>query len=225
MESALCRAATGAAIKKRQLYTTNHEVAFFPRAFVAITTKAVPFSGGPVGDRLLILRLSRRDEFAPEGKLLRRVLQASPRIWGGLLTQLNRDIQALRAQPEAPDVAFRLADWAGLAVRLDPEAQALLPRLQDEQALAILAHSPLPAVIDSWLEGGNRGEWLTSSQLYHAWQPVATGLDEEIGSSPRSLGKQLGNYWQALTRLFPCERKDGGNRGYIYRFEPRESGE
>ncbi len=225
LEAALCRAATGAAIKKRELYTTNREVTFFPRAFVAITTKGIPFSDGPLGDRLLILRLSRREQYIPEGELLRRVLRARAGIWGGLLVQLNHDVSALRSQPESPTVSFRLADWAGLTLRIAPESGRLFPRLQDEQAAAILAHSPLPAVVELWLEGGGGGCWLTARQLYHEWQQIAATLNEDIGSSPRSLAKQLGNYWQALTRVLPCQRKDGGNRGYLYRFEKRAKGD
>jgi hypothetical protein len=223
LANALCRASTGAAIKKRELYTTNREVVFFPRAFVALTSKHLPFHEETVGDRLLVLRLARREEFLGEGEVIRRVLRERPRIWAGLLRQLNRDVGALTAQPSPPPVKFRLADWAGLAVRLEPTTADLLPKLEDEQANTILVNSSLPPVIDAWLQAGGKAEWLPARQLFAEWQPIAEQLNEHIGRTARGLAQRLSDAFPALSRIYDCGRRDGGEAGLLYRFQGRRS--
>jgi len=65
LEDKLAVTATGHAIRLRRLYTTNEEALYWPRCFIALTSRTPQFRRPDVADRLLILSMAQRSMFAP----------------------------------------------------------------------------------------------------------------------------------------------------------------
>jgi hypothetical protein len=222
----LNRVATGEQIVKRKLYHTNEKETYIPKCFIGMSSIFPPFSESSVADRMIILRMARRTRNQPEGKLLESILKNRNRILGGLLLQLNKDVRALK-ESEAPEVTFRMADWAGIALRIEPEAVNILNGLRNEQSIVVLNNSSLPGILKIWLESdrpnsaisARKWEWLTITQLFVELKPIADSLGEVFFRTPRGLAQHLRCIWSFLEQMFSCQRTNKGKEGYIYKFE------
>ena len=69
----LSSAATGGEIPRRKLYTTNELATYFPRCFIAMTSRLHRFKREDVADRLLILTVDRLNSFRSEEEMLTEV--------------------------------------------------------------------------------------------------------------------------------------------------------
>ncbi|MAH48851.1 hypothetical protein CMI37_23695 [Candidatus Pacearchaeota archaeon] len=215
----LKRAATGQTISLRKLYTTNTQVSFTPRCFVAFTSINPPIDDSALAERLIILRLKKRPSKTPESKLLRMVKGLRDRMWDGLILELNALIPKLLEPP--PDSTFRMADWASLIERIEgrDKVEPLLQGLTTFQDEALLEDSPLPAIIEEWQSG--KDVWLTPAQLYGEWST----LSQEGGlyfpfKNARSLAMHLTNVRHNLARVFGLDWEKSIKRGskVVYRF-------
>jgi len=215
----LKRAATGQTITLRKLYTTNSKASFTPRCFVAFTSINPPIGDGAIAERMVILRLKKRDSQTPESRLLRTVGDNRNKLWGGLLHELNKCIPKVRTQ--ASDTTFRMADWASLVERIagQERTKPILRGLTSFQDEALLADSPLPAIIDEWKE--QREEWLAPAQLHSIWANLASGRGLHYPfRSTQGLSNHLASVRGNLARVFGLEwqKTTGRGKSIVYHF-------
>jgi len=106
----LCRAVTGEAIERRQLYTDAESFFFAYRRPIIVNGVGLPTHRADFLDRCIPLHLRRLDAFASQVDLEAGFKAAVPGILGGLLNLL---VVTLRLLPETPlPTNFRQADFA-----------------------------------------------------------------------------------------------------------------
>jgi len=214
----LKRASTGQTITLRKLYTTNTQISFTPRCFVAFTSINPPIEDSALAERLIILRLKKLENAVPESALIRTTLEQRDKLMGGLIKELNALIHNVLEMPH--DSTFRMADWASFAERvLNKRVVDSLTRglthFQDEM---LLVDSPIPAILEVWTEG--RGKWLTANDLLKLWHPIIETRDIYFPfTKPNGLGKHLGSIKHNLARIYGVKfERSGHGKLAVYNF-------
>jgi hypothetical protein len=213
----LKRASTGQVISLRKLYTTNSQVSFTPRCFVAFTSINPPVEDSALAERLIILRLKKLEKKIPESALLRTIAGQRDRLWGGLINELNTLIPRVLERP--CESTFRMADWASFAERAigKENVEPLLQGLTSFQDDALLGDSPIPAILDEW--AARRGEWVSAAELYEEWKDLADSNHLYFPfKSPRGLAMHLSSMKHNLTRVygFKSEKRGHGRQTDYY---------
>lgn len=224
----LAQAATGQRIEKRELYTTNRLVRYYPRCFLSLNSREPKFKRPDVVDRLLLFRVQRLEKFASEARLLGKISKFRNELWSEMLIDLNQIVAALKADDEPFLSQHRMADWAELGWRIAKTQDAgdyfieLLGRMDVEQSLFVLEDDPIFICLDIWLATPkNRGREVTASILYSDFQLIA----EEEGipftfKSARSFGMHLRSILSNLEEFFDIEAEKT-NR-WCYKFRPKK---
>ena len=115
----LAQQGTGAAIRRRVLYTTNEEIRYIPTCWIALTSKTPSFLNGrdDVLDRTLIFQTTRLRFNTPEHELLDRIERYRDILWSELLQELNEIVAYFRHADEHPSsISFRMADFAAFCL-------------------------------------------------------------------------------------------------------------
>jgi DNA primase len=114
----LAHTATGKMIQKRELYTTNKNVRFFPKCFLSLNAREPKFKRDDVVDRLLLFRVERLSSFRSEQSIITDILTHRNQLWSEYLNDLNSIVAALAQDSETFTSKHRMADWAELAWRI-----------------------------------------------------------------------------------------------------------
>jgi hypothetical protein len=205
----LAQLATGVSFKRRKYYTTNQEVEFQPRCFVALTSRTPKFIEGrdDVLDRTLVLQTERRKQFDPEEAQLRRVSSNRNLLWTELLRNLNKIVEALKEREgEIMDIRFRMADFAAFAIRAarsdgqEAMARKILEKMEARRADLLLAKEPIAICLAEWLvDPKNQGRAVTGGDLYSELGQIAKFNDFAWPyQSAQALGQRL---YHILTNL------------------------
>lgn len=118
LNDALARIATGQIIKKRKLFTTNHELEFEVKCFVALTSRTPQFTRDDVADRLICIYLERYELFTDENNLCRETLAKRDEIMSHMIYKIQNYIKKLyEARDITFSVDFRMADFAVFALK------------------------------------------------------------------------------------------------------------
>jgi hypothetical protein len=230
LEDKLAVTATGQAIRLRRLYTTNEEALYWPRCFLALTSRTPRFRRADVADRLLPFSLARLHDFAPEPVLLGEILNNRGALWGELLEALNRVVAVLRQGIPNYTGSFRLADWAALAVvigeaiGMGSEIPRLLGAVQGAQHEFATEEDLCASALSRWLRNpGNIGRWVKADELNKELSSPAVwqGLPWPYANG-RALAQHLEALWSALEQRFGGKRVPGQGGVYRYAFARRE---
>jgi len=211
----LSQAATGQRIEKRELYTTNRLVRYFPRCFLSLNSREPKFRRDDVVDRLLLFRVERLEKFKSEAKLLNMIHDNRNELWSELLLDLNQIVAAIKKDTEPFLSEHRMADWAELGWRIAKTQDSgdhfvkLLEKMDREQSEFLLEDHPIFQCIDGLLAGGAKLEDLTSSDLYQKLKKYAEEEDIDFAfiKSSRSLGQHLNNILSNLNEFFEITRE------------------
>ncbi|MBC8229828.1 hypothetical protein H8E77_09800 [bacterium] len=221
----LSHTATGKMIQKRELYTTNKNVRFFPKCFLSLNAREPKFKRDDVVDRLLLFRVERLPSFRSEQSILNDIIAHRDELWSELMNELN-DIVAALAQDNEPFTSqHRMADFATLAWRIaksigqGDEFIWLLEKMDKEQSTFLLEEDPLFLCLDVWLANpNNRGREVTASELFNDFQIIAE--KEKISfdfKNVQSLGMHLRNILSNLAEFFDINSAKKKNRwGYTF---------
>lgn len=118
LNDTLARIATGQIIKKRKLFTTNHELEFEVKCFVALTSRTPQFTRDDVADRLICVYLERYELFTDENNLCRETLAKRNEIMSHMIYKIQDYIKKLYETKDITfSVDFRMADFAVFALK------------------------------------------------------------------------------------------------------------
>ena len=206
----VCRYVTEGEFPKRKLYSDDEEIAIKPDSFLAVASKnPSSFRREDTVDRLLVLRLDRRTEFARVSKLKEMIANERPKLLGEYLYYVNKIVAAIRdgAYDEAVIETHRMADFAAFLRVVgtvlgwpDDETQEVLDSLQNERDAFGGEEDPLAELIHFWLnyrpKGHRSSVWreVTIHELYVELQHCAGPLQIDFVStykSPRVLAQRI----------------------------------
>jgi len=160
LQIALATAATGGALKCRELYTTMGQSSFIIDCFVGATSNdPKSFTRDDIVDRLLYFPVERRDDFIPEAELEALIDANRPRFWRWLLDTLPLIIEALLAVKRGTMHASRMADFASFALAVGPvlgystqEVSAALAAMNAEKLNFQAEFSPVLGALGLFVE-------------------------------------------------------------------------
>ena len=221
----LAHTATGKMIQKRELYTTNKNVRFFPKCFLSLNAREPKFKRDDVVDRLLLFRVERLPSFRSEQSIINEILAHRDELWSELLNELNEIVAALAQDDEPFASQHRMADWAELGWRiakingLGNEFIALLEKMDKEQSIFLLEDNTVFLCLDAWLtQPNNQGREVTSSMLYSELQIIAEQDKISFGfKNTTSFGIHLRNILSNLAEFFDVRAAKKRNR-WTYTF-------
>jgi hypothetical protein len=225
----LATAATGGLIQRRRLYTTNELASYFPKCFIAMTSRLPTFKREDVADRLLILTVGRLNSFRSEEEMLAKVDSKRNELWTELINDLNEVIVWLKKNPSRRASGFRLADWASLCLEI-AESQGLaevflkiLGKLSQQQSTFVLEDDPLYVCLQIWLDDhANQGKKVDASQLFGELRNVASSHNMDWPyQNVRSFAKRLGNIRSNLQDFFDIDTKLDARKRRWYSFRPK----
>jgi len=224
----LAHTATGKMIQKRELYTTNRNVRFFPKCFLMLNARTPQFKREDVTDRLLLFRTETLDQKRSEAEIITEVMKMRNEIWSELLNNLNKIVEAFAKANRDFTTVYRIADWAKTAFKIaeileqGEEFLALLDKMDKAQSEFLLEDDPIFICLDAWLATKkNVGREVTSSTLFNDFQNIAK--EEGISFPYRnatSFGIRLRNIIDDLREFFEVRAEKRRNK-WTYVFQPK----
>ena len=227
----LAQAATGQRIEKRELYTTNRLVRYYPRCFLSLNSREPKFRRPDVADRLLLFRVQRLSKFASEARMLDKIHKYRNELWSETLNELNKTIAFLKTNDETFISQHRMADWAELGWRISKMRGGgdyfieLLSKMDKEQSTFVLEDDSIFLCLDIWLDNPqNQEREVTASQLYYDFQIIAE--KEKVSftfKNTTSFGIHLRNILSDLEEFFDvkAEKKER----WYYQFAKKKKDE
>lgn len=152
MENALATAASGGYIVKRKLYTDFDQTGMDAKAFIGVNSRDPYFKRDDVADRLIILHVTRPNEFLSENQLYKTIETNIDEIWTAYINDLHKILEHIqKVDFDSIVTTHRLAGWTIMAeiineaLQICPRAELMdaLESLQNERYLFALSISPL----------------------------------------------------------------------------------
>jgi DNA primase len=227
----LAQVATGQRIEKRELYTTNRLVRYYPRCFLSLNSREPKFKRPDVVDRLLLFRVQRLEKFSSEARLLAKIDKYRNELWSEMLIKLSQIITAIKADDEPFLSQHRMADWAELGWRIAKTQDAsnyfieLLEKMDREQSEFVLEDNPVYQCLEGLLLEEDKLIDMSSAELYKLFKEYAEKDDIDFSfKSSRSLGMHLRNILPDLKEFFEIT-EDKKKNCWVYSFEFKEKNE
>ena len=232
LNDALARIATGQIIKKRKYFTTNQELEFEVKCFVALTSRTPQFTRDDVADRLICIYLERFSLFKDENNLCRLVMDNRDEIFSYTISQLQKIIKKLEdKQNEELSVNFRMADFAVFALKtaeneqVQKELEEIFAKMIKIQNEFTLRDDVLYIVLSKFARNtDNKGKRFTPAELYRLFHLEASdmGLEkpfEAVYKNPKSVSTRLRNMKENLSDEIIIHYQKGHKNQYYYSFE------
>lgn len=222
LPDALAAAATAGTHQKRKLYTDSDRVTLRSKAWIAITSASPTFAADAgLADRLLVVRLNRRDGETAESALFAEV----DRNRDAALSWICHTLAiALADTAEVPlGLNHRHPDFSALGVRIgralgaEPDAVAALKAAEADKGLFNLENDTVGAALIELLRvdpfSGTAGVLL---ERLVAIEPAFAGR-----LSAKRLAKRLAKLWPHLHSVFHASsRRDDYLNAIVYTFQP-----
>lgn len=231
LNDALARIATGQTIKKRVYYTTNDEVEYDVKCFVALTSRTPQFTRDDVADRLVCIYLERYDIFQDESHLKKEAMDERNEIMSYVVNQLQKMISKLYKNKNACIlVAFRMADFAVFALKTAKDKNEIeelkkifstMIKIQNEFTLR---DDVLYIILKEFVANvENRGKRFTSAQLYEEFIKIAVTKSlikpfEQVYKNPKSVSTRLKNIKNNLSDEIIIKTQKGHANVTYYSF-------
>ena len=206
LNDALARIATGSVIKKRKLFTTNLELEFDVKCYVALTSRTPQFTRDDVADRLICIYLERYKMFTDENNLSREVMSKRDEIMSFIMYKLQKFIKRLQEkQNETYKVDFRMADFAVFALKTAEnktefeKLKKIFVQMIKIQNEFTLKDDVLYLVLKSFVnDKENKGKEFTSAELYNQFKQIADRMGllksfELVYKNPKSVSTRIKN--------------------------------
>lgn len=232
LNDTLARIATGQVIKKRKLFTTNIELEFEVKCFVALTSRTPQFTRDDVADRLICIYLERFGLFQDENNLCRKVMDNRDKIFSFIVAKLQKIIKKLEnKQNEEYKVDFRMADFAVFALKIaenkreQKELEKIFATMIKIQNEFTLRDDVLYLILKEFVKNtDNKGKRFTPAQLYIKFKEKADEMGllksfETVYKNPKSVSTRLRNIKDNISDEILMYYEKGHSNQFYYSFE------
>jgi hypothetical protein len=218
LPDAIAAAATDGCSQRRKLYTNSETVTLRANAWLALTS-ANPTFGNDAGlsDRLLLVRMERRDEETSDAALTEEILAS--RDAG--LSHIAETLRAALADknPTPLGLNARHPDFAAFAVRigraLGREAQtvAALQAAEADKSSFCLENDPIACALRTFLSEAHSFNGTAAELL-----PCLVSIDKDLEGkvSVKRLGKRLSALWPHLRKVLAKASKESDRTGLLH---------
>lgn len=231
LNDTLARIATGQVIKKRKLFTTNIELEFEVKCFVALTSRTPQFTRDDVADRLICIYLERFGLFQDENNLCRKVMDNRDKIFSFIVAKLQKIIKKLEnKQNEEYKVDFRMADFAVFALKIaenkreQKELEKIFATMIKIQNEFTLRDDVLYLILKEFVKNtDNKGKRFTPAQLYKKFKEKADEMGllksfEIVYKNPKSVSTRLRNIKDNISDEILMNYEKGHSNQFYYSF-------
>jgi len=237
----LARAATGAVISKRELYTTAKMYSKAVKCFLGITSRNPYFRRDDVADRLLLMPVKRFDRMIPESILLASIKKNRNAMMKETVILLQQAIRALKKWKDTNETGnIRMADFYAFAIKIAREEgnedrlESIFAKLCKEQSLFTLDYDVIFELLSEWVNmkcddgfGGtipNSGREITSNALNNELAVLAEkkGIGYPYKDKSKAFAQRLTNIIANLREFFIVSVREGRGRIKLYSFAWRQ---
>lgn len=215
LPDAIAAAATDGCSQRRKLYTNSETVLLRARAWLAITSANPSFaSDAGLADRLLVVRLGRREGATADAALTAEIL--AKRDAG--LSHVAQTLAAALADtaPTPEGLNARHPDWAAFAVKIgralgrEAEAVAAVQAAEADKSAFCLENDSIGAALLAYVRhaGSYHG---SAGELVPHLVAVDTDLAERL--TAKRLGKRLSALWPHVQKAFAVARRETDRNG------------
>jgi len=217
----LARVATGTTISKRKLYTTNEVLEFKPQVNVCITAMTPTFRRPDVVERLLLVKMEKRDEagYLDDDEIKEHAISERDKNMSCIVNQIQ---YLLKKRSESSNKwkrsKMRMASFGTLLMQREGEEKAndLMEKLKEVQIEYAEEFLTLPDILDNFLNtkcvnNSNEIKGMRATELYTALKIEAQNMRYpfKIGSA-EALGKELAKEtYKKRFNIDDKKRKDG----------------
>lgn len=234
----LARVATGQVIKTRDYYTTNSQVEFESKCYVALTSRKPQFTRDDVADRLLCIFLSRFIDknskgggFEAESEIEEVTNNMRNEAMSYVVANLQKIIGNLRKNKDKKyKHVFRIADFSNFAFKsanneteVNDLKKLFSALAQQQKEFAIqddIIYTLLQEIVSSTFI---RHQKFSSAALYKEFKHKAEELEldkffNSIYSNPKALTTHLMNIKSNVANEIIINRQKGHANNYYYSF-------
>lgn len=231
LNDTLARIATGQTIKKRVYYTTNDEVEYDVKCFVALTSRTPQFTRDDVADRLVCIYLERYSVFQDESHLKKQAMSERNEIMSYVINKLQKIISRLyKSKDICFEVAFRMADFAVFALKTAKdeteinELKKIFSTMIKIQNEFTLRDDVLYVILQEFVANvENRDQRFTSAKLYEEFTKIAATKSllkafEQVYKNPKAVSTRLKNIKNNLSDEIIIKTQKGHANVTYYSF-------
>ena len=231
INDALARISTGQVIKIRDYYTTNQQVDFEAKCFVALTSRKPQFTRDDVADRLLCIFLKRFESFESENKLKANADKKRDEIMSYVISHLQIIIGNLKSNKDKSfKTKFRMADFAEFAFKIASneeeikKLESMFSSLSKQQKDFAVKDDIIYILLQEIVgEKHNQNKKFSPKSLFKEFQDTAANLGLErlfnkLYMKPSSVTSHLMQIKNNISDEIIMNRKRGGGNGYYYWF-------
>lgn len=232
INDSLARIATGQVIMVRDYYTTNTQIEYEAKCYVALTSRKPQFTRDDVADRLVCIFLGRlENKFIAEKDLDKEIIETRDEVMSYVISRLQIIIKNLKKNDDKTfKHVFRIADFADFALKsVDSETeQNLLKNLfsalaQQQKEFATqddIIYTLLKEIIN---DKCNLNQKFLAPELYKKFKHKAETLEldkffNSIYSNPKALTTHLMNIQSNISKEIVICRQKGHGNNYFYSF-------
>lgn len=222
LEDRIATLATGGTIKCRKLYSNNEMMEIETHCYLGITARTPHFRRDDIADRLIIMKVSRLEEFRSEKDMLSEIIENRNQIMTEVIYRLKDILKALH---EFKHVEFRgklrMADFASFAYKValgegkGQEMETIFNKMASEQSSFTLEKDPITDLLYTWVASeNNQRRYVEHRDLYQELKKIAEDAGEKfLYKNHRSFSQKLSNIRSNLESFFLIEEKSiGGHR-------------
>lgn len=232
INDSLARIATGQIIMVRDYYTTNTQIEYEAKCYVALTSRKPQFTRDDVADRLVCIFLGRlENKFISENEIDKGIVEARDEVMSYVVSRLQTIVKNLkRNQDKTFRHAFRIADFADFALKsVDSEAEqkainnlfsALAQQQKEFATQDDIIYTLLKEIVS---DKSNKNRKFLAPELYIEFKHKANELEldkffNNIYSSPKALTTHLMNIQSNISKEIAICRQKGHGNNYFYSF-------
>lgn len=225
LPDALASASTDGSFEKKKNYTDRETVRLNAKAWCVITSANAEFaSDAGLADRLLVVRLERRNGETAESELSQEIASHRDAGLSWIAATLSRVLAD--EKPVQRGLNQRHPDFAEMAVRIgravgrEAEAVEALAGAEADKSIFNVENDEIGEVLLDLLrrDGSFRG---TADQLREKLKVLDDGVDKHW--SAKKLGKRLDKLWPHLVKVFGARKERNRDKVHEYSFALKSS--
>lgn len=232
INDSLARIATGQVIMVRDYYTTNTQIEYEAKCYVALTSRKPQFTRDDVADRLICIYFGRlENKFIAEKDLEKEIMESRDEVMSYVISRLQVIIKNLKKNNNKTfKHVFRIADFADFALKsVDSETkQNELKKLfsalaQQQKEFATQDDIIYTILKEIASDKSNENRKFLALELYKEFKHKAEELElgkffNSIYSNPKALTTHLMNIQSNISKEIVICRQKGHSNNYFYSF-------